>query len=139
MEEKDKCEIKLTNRFIVPSNKEKQGNLKLNASNLVPIKIHQITPVVHNISRVTLNFKEISLLEKGLNYCHSTKDIDKEEYLDDIHFYCRNLRLKEHFNRDKFINDEAISDQSKKCEDLNTSIDQSGPWPTKGYGRICHI
>ena len=33
--------------------------------------------------------------------------------------------MKEHFNGTKFINDKAISEQSKKCQDLNTSIDQS--------------
>ena len=40
----------------------------------------------------------MKLLEKGLNFCPSSKNVDKEELMDDIFSYCRSIRLKHYFH-----------------------------------------
>ena len=50
-----------------------------------------------NISSTKLSESEISLLNKGLNFCPSTKQPNKEQLLDDLYFFCRKLKLKEYF------------------------------------------
>ena len=59
---------------------------------------HQISSVVHNISNSILTKEEMKLLEKGLNFCPSSKNVNKEELLDDVFAYTRNVRLKYYFN-----------------------------------------
>ena len=86
--------ITLSNRFsaLSPGPAEKTPSKPL-----AKISSHQITQVVHNISNVHLSSHEMNLLEKGLNFCPSSKDINAEELLDDTFNYCRNLRLKHYF------------------------------------------
>ena len=70
----------------------------------------------------------MNLLEKGLNFCPPTKDVNKEEILDDVYNYCRNIRLKDHFsrmngqvsqvlpNKQTGINTLSTADNSERCE-----------------------
>ena len=60
-------------------------------------KNHQISQVVHNISNIKLSTHEMGILEKGLNFCPTTKDVNVEELMDDGFSYCRGLRLKHFF------------------------------------------
>ena len=55
------------------------------------------TDTICNISSTKLSESKISLLNKGLNSCPSTKEPNKEQLLDDLYFFCRKLKLKEHF------------------------------------------
>ena len=63
----------------------------------------------------------MSLLEKALNYCPSSKDINNEELLDDIFSYCRNIRLKHHFDASKQNNN---STDSSVTELRSTEFDE---------------
>ena len=63
----------------------------------------------------------MSLLEKGLNFCPSSKDINKEELLDDIFSYCRNIRLKQHFDKSNQNNN---STDSSEAEITSTVFDE---------------
>ena len=65
---------------------------------IVKPKKHQVTSVIHNLSKVDLTPNEIKLLEKGLNFCPSSKNVNKEELLDDIFAYSRSIRLKHYFH-----------------------------------------
>ena len=50
-----------------------------------------------NISSTKLIESDISVLNKGLNFALSTKEPNKEQLLDDLYFFCRNLKLKKSF------------------------------------------
>ena len=88
--------IKLSNRF-----KTKEGGLQkkdLNKSIELTSKAvrnkMKTTDTICNISSTKLSESEISLLNKGLNFCPSTKQPNKEQLLDDLYFFCRKLKLK---------------------------------------------
>ena len=103
--------ISLQNRFLAPQVVRTQETTK-------PIlQKHQITAVVHNISGIKLHKDELSLLEKGLNFCPSHKSLDTDQLLDDIYFYCRNLRLKEHF----------FNDDQEESTDVEQSVEERCP------------
>ena len=55
------------------------------------------TDIICNISSTKLNESEISLLKKGLNFCPSTKETNKEQLLDDLYFFGSKLKLEEYF------------------------------------------
>ena len=59
----------------------------------------------------------MKLLEKGLNFCPSTKDIEKEKLLDDIYTYCRKIRLKYHFNNPSKSSDSNLKTESSRTTD----------------------
>ena len=50
-----------------------------------------------NSSSTKLSESEISLLNKALNFCPTTKEPNKEKLLDDLYFFCRKLNPKEYF------------------------------------------
>ena len=92
--------IELTNRFISSIKTKNPKVIENHSSNNTLKKSKQITPVIHNISGITLSDPELTILEKGLNFCPSTDKLKKDELLDDIFNFCRNMRLKEHFSND---------------------------------------
>ena len=113
--------IKLSNRFETKGTDLQKRNL--NKSTKVTSKAvrnkMKITDTICNISSAKLSESEISLLNKGLNFCPSTKEPNKEQLLDNFYFFCRNLKLKEYFyggdsNTDKI-------QQEERC-DLNTKL-----------------
>ena len=77
--------IKLSNRF-----ETKEADL---TSKAVRNKMKR-TDTICNISSTKLSESEISLLNKGLSFCPSTKELNKEQLLDDLYFFCRKLKLK---------------------------------------------
>ena len=107
--------IPLRNQYTPLSSEAKtQTKSKLRTAPTPPRK-HQISQVVHNLSKVPLTNHELSLLEKGLNFCPSTKDVNTEELLDDTFAYCRKLRLKHHFGGSPTENGgQTLSEEDKK-------------------------
>ena len=72
-----------------------------------------------NISSTKLSESEISLLNKELNLCPTTKRLNKEYVLDDLYFFCQKLKLKEYFYGGDSITDKI--QQEERC-DLNTKL-----------------
>ena len=77
------------------------------------------TETIYNISSTKLIESEMSLLNKGLNFCPATKKPNKEKLLEDLHFFCRKFKLKEYLYDADSINDKI---QGKKRRDLNTKL-----------------
>lgn len=102
--------LTLSNRFEISlSSENSKTAINTPSKQITSINAsHQITPVIHNISSIKLNQNEIKLLEKGLNFCPSSYEVNKEEVMDDLYNFCRNLRLKEYFynnNENETINE----------------------------------
>ena len=55
------------------------------------------SPTVINLSGVALDNNEIDLLSRGLSFCPTHRQLNKEAVLDDLEGYFRHLRLKEFF------------------------------------------
>ena len=72
------------------------------------------TDTICNISSTKLSESEISLLNKGLNFCPSTKEPNKEQLLDDSYFFCRKLKLKEYFHGGDSTTDKI--QQEERCD-----------------------
>ena len=72
-----------------------------------------------NIFSTKLRKSEMSLLNKGLNFCPSMKEPNKEQLLADLYFFCRNLKLKENFYGGDSITDKI--QQEERC-DLNARL-----------------
>ena len=87
-----KAEVKLSNRFVLPTKDQptKQSTEEGKKKGPRP----QTPEIVHNLSAHKLSPSELSLLEKGLNFCPSSPTINTEQLLDDVHAYCRKQRLK---------------------------------------------
>ena len=62
----------------------------------------------------------MKLLEKGLNFCPSSKNANKEELLDDIFAYSRTMRLKHFFHN--LVKNQTSSHQP---ENASTAADQT--------------
>ena len=77
---------------------------------------HHITNIIHNISGVLLNDQEISFLEKGLNFCPTTQDLNHEELLDDLFSFCRKQRLKHIFHNTESTVNNKNTTQEERCE-----------------------
>ena len=91
--------IKLSNRFETKGADLQKKNLNKSigiTSKAVRNKM-KTTDTFCNISSTKLSESEISLLNKELNFCPSTKEPNKEQLLDDLYFFCRKLKLKEYF------------------------------------------
>ena len=73
-----------------------KNNPPCNAEHSQP-KIMIQNDTIQNLSSVSLSPAEISVLEKGLNFCPTVKAPNAERLLDDIYFFCRKLKLKEYF------------------------------------------
>ena len=55
------------------------------------------TDAICNISSTKLSESEISLLNKELNFCPSTKEPNKEQLLDDLYFFLSKVKTKRIF------------------------------------------
>ena len=66
-----------------------------------------------------LSESEISLLNKRLNFCPSTRKPNQEQLLDDLYFFCQKLKLKQYFYGGDNITD--IIEQEERC-DLNIKL-----------------
>ena len=54
--------------------------------------------IIQNVSSCSLSADEISVLEKGLNFCPTVKAPDTINLLEDLYFFCRKLKLAEFFH-----------------------------------------
>ena len=72
---------------------------------------------IFNLSNYTLTNSEKNVLEKGLNFCPSVKDINKLSILEDTYKFCRKMRLKEHFYTDKETQQENNNPLRETCND----------------------
>ena len=77
------------------------------------------TDTICNVSSAKLSESEISLLNKGLNFCPSTKEPNQEQLLDDLYYFCRKLKVKEYFYGGDSTTDKI---QQEKICDLNTKL-----------------
>ena len=64
----------------------------------------------------------MSLLEKGLDFCPSSNDINKEELLDVNFSYCRTICLKHHFDTSNQNNNSTDSSSVKEIR--STEFDE---------------
>ena len=78
--------------------------------------------IVQNLSDAKISIAEQSVLEKGLNFCPTSKFPSRIKLLDDLYFFCRKLRLKEYFySPDEESTADTSEEEQEKC-DLNTRI-----------------
>ena len=91
--------IKLSNRFETKGAdlQKKDLNKSIEVAWKAVRNKMRTTDAICNISSTKLSESEISLLNKGLNFCPSTKEPNKEQLLDDLYFFCQKLKLKEYF------------------------------------------
>jgi len=121
---KNRCQIKLPNiklqnQFEILGEIQHQNNnknIKETPTTQQDKCKHQITNIIHNISGFLLNHEEISVLEKGLNFCPTTKDLNQEELLDDLFSFCRKQRLKHHFHNNETSINNKNDLQEERCE-----------------------
>ena len=73
---------------------------------------------IFDISSTKLSESEISLQNKGLNFCPTTKEPNKQ-YLNELYFFCRKLKLREYFHGGDSTTDKI--QQEKRC-DLNSKL-----------------
>ena len=78
--------------------------------------------IIFNISEKQLTQSEKSVLEKGLNFCPETPGYNKPQLMDDLFWFCRNLRLREFFYEDtRTKNNSNIADYYEKQERTDMS------------------
>ena len=115
--------IKLTNRFVAP---EPENAPDLQVGNTSPFTINKKNHVlntkesdniVYNISGISLSSSEKAVLEKGLNFCPSSKEPDTNKTLNDLYSFCRKMRLKEHFLNTFSKTETTESNQTKIQQD----------------------
>ena len=73
--------------------------------------------IVVNLSKKDLTTSERSVLEKGLNFGITEKNINKESLLDDVYKFQRKLKLREYFsNSEKSPSEENSNDQEERSD-----------------------
>ena len=77
--------------------------------------------IMFNISTSKLTSTESSVLEKDLNCCPSTKDLDKKALIDDTFSFCRKMRMKEFFHDQNVNNSEQPSSQIESKQNVKGS------------------
>ena len=87
--------ITLNNRFS-PIEKTSPAPAKSIKKNSTQQKL-QITDIIHNLSTTSLSPTEISLLEKGLNFCPTTTEPNQEKLLNDIYFFLSKIKTERIF------------------------------------------
>ena len=112
--------IKLYNRFVTPaanSQKELPSNSQALSTSTKQLRNKCKSDIIYNISDVNLSLSEQAVLEKGFNFCPTTKAPNKTQVLDDVYAFTRKLRLKEHFHSENKASD-IITDEkdSERCE-----------------------
>ena len=71
--------------------------------------------IIFNISGKQLLPSEKSILEKGLNFCPETPGYNKLKLMDNLFWFCRNLRLREFFHED-----------TRTATNNNNTVDNNG-------------
>ena len=95
--------LNLSNRFEISVTEDK-GEKKTKEAETANLKNIQNNPsksdIIFNLSKEALSLAEQNVLEKGFNFCPTTKFPDKNRVLDDVYSFCRKLMLKEYFHND---------------------------------------
>ena len=112
---------KLSNRFETKGAdlQKKNLNKSIKITSKAARNKMKTTDTICNISSTKLRESEISLLNKGLNFCPSTKEPNKEQLLEDLYVFCRKLKLKEYFHSGDSSTDKI---QHEETCDLNTKL-----------------
>ena len=113
--------IKLSNRFETKGAdlQKKNLNKSIKVTSKAVRNRMKIADTTCNISSTKLSKSEISLLNKGLNFCPSTKEPNKEQLLGDLYVFCRKLKIKEYLHGAHSITDKI--QQEERC-DFNTKL-----------------
>ena len=82
-----------------------------------PEKKSNTSSIIFNLSTSKLTSTETSVLEKGLNFCPSTKHLDKKALIDDTFSFCRKMRMKEFFHDQNTNNSEQSFSQNKNTQE----------------------
>ena len=78
-----------------------------------------ISETVVNLSSVNLTEAETRVLSKGLNFCPTPGNINSMQLEDDLNYFARSLRIKEHFFN---LNSE---ENNSSCRDLEEEVEES--------------
>lgn len=87
----------------------------------------KIDPKVINLSTVKFSDAERSILSRGLKFCPTPKNQNKEELNNDIDDFCRKLRLKEYFHEKPMENISLVKCKSswEPPSGLNQTLDKT--------------
>ena len=80
------------------------------------------------MSSARLSKSELSVLEKGLNFCPTSKEPNRIKLLDDLYFFCRKLRLKEYFYSSESDNTDVESTNEDDVERCHLSTRKANPF-----------
>lgn len=113
--------LRTSNRFVIPSDKPQKKQIPSTSCHTVnstaQIKNRCKSDIIYNISDVNLSLAEQAVLEKGFNFCPTTKAPNKDRVLDDVYAFTRKLRLKEHFHSENRPTDKITEGvDSEQCE-----------------------
>ena len=112
--------INLANLFETKgADSQKKSNKRIKVASKAVRNKMKTSDTIFNISSTKLSESEISLENKGLNFCSTTKGLNKEQYLNELYFFCRKLKLKEYFHGGDSTTDKI--QEEKRC-DLNTKL-----------------
>ena len=81
--------------------------------------------ILFNISEKQLLLSEKSILEKGLNFCPETPGYNKLKLMNDLFWFCRNLRLREYFREDTGTatnNNNTVDNKTQKRTDMSKQL-----------------
>ena len=88
--------IKLLNRFETKraDSQKKSLNKSVKVTSKAVRNKMKASDTIFNISSTKLSESEISLLNKGSNFCPKTTEPNKEQHFDQFYFFCQKLKLK---------------------------------------------
>ena len=81
--------------------------------------------IIFNILEKQLSPSEKSVLEKDLNFCPETLGYNKLKLMDDLFWFCRNLRLREFFHENTETstnNNSAIYNKTQERTDMSKQL-----------------
>ena len=84
--------------------------------------------IIFNISKSKLTSAETKVLEKGLNFCPTTKDLDSKSLMNDLFSFCRKMRMREFFYKDateSLVNHTNILPNEILSDEVSERIDMS--------------
>ena len=80
------------------------------------------------MSSARLSNSEWSVLEKGLNFCPTSKEPNRINLLDDLYFFCRKLRLKEYFYSPESGNTDVEAINEDDVERCHSGTRKANPY-----------
>ena len=107
--------IKLLNRFETKraDSQKKSLNKSVKVTSKAVRNKMKASDTIFNISSTKLSESEISLLNKGSNFCPTTTEPNKEQHFDYFYFFCQKLKLKEYWDEVDSTTD--LIQQEERC------------------------